>query len=146
MIEQVVRKLLHRPDIREGLRVCYKLQTEKELPGEQIKLVIKGRFGEQLFRELLFFGFFELRGERLAFVYNAEREARQILRRHRLMELFWEKSLGLDDGAASRQARQLEPYLDQELEGAICTSLGHPKRCKHGGAIPPGGCCPSDAS
>lgn len=146
MIKHGVRKLLHRPDIREGLRVCYKLQTEKAMAGEQIKLVIKGRFGDQLFRELLFFGFFELRNERLAFVYNAEKEARRILRRHRLLELFWEKSLSLEDGAANRQARRVEPHLDQELERALCSSLGHPKRCKHGGVIPAGDCCPADAS
>jgi DtxR family Mn-dependent transcriptional regulator len=35
----------------------------------------------------------------------------------------------------------MEHILHEGLEEAVCTLLGHPRYCPHGGEIPPGKCC-----
>ena len=40
-----------------------------------------------------------------------------------------------------RDACLIEHAISAEVEGAICTMLGHPPTCPHGKPIPPGKCC-----
>jgi DtxR family Mn-dependent transcriptional regulator len=63
-------------------------------------------------------------------------EARRIIRRHRLMELFLTQVLGLDWSEVDREAEALEHAISARLEQAIAEYLGEPLEDPHGHLIP----------
>jgi DtxR family Mn-dependent transcriptional regulator len=70
--------------------------------------------------------------------------ARRIVRNHRLAELLLDRFLEVDVDEASHEivACAIEHHISDEIADAVCTKLGHPKKCPHGNDIPPGKCCP----
>ncbi len=73
---------------------------------------------------------------------KGKKEARQIIRRHRLAERLLHDVLGIEDEeAAERHACDFEHVLEENVADNICTLLGHPKFCPDGKPIPPGECC-----
>jgi DtxR family Mn-dependent transcriptional regulator len=70
-----------------------------------------------------------------------EREARQIVRRHRLAEVLFNQVLELPMEVSEAEACTLEHVLTPEATTAGCAFLGHPPLCPHGRPIPPGECC-----
>lgn len=78
---------------------------------------------------------------------KGRRAARSGIRRHRLIETWLIRSLGLGWTAAHEEAHRLEHALSPTLEGVIAERLGHPKRDPHGAPIPDAdGHFPSEAS
>lgn len=75
----------------------------------------------------------------VALTASGEGRARDIIRRHRLAERLFADVLDLKD--FERDACLIEHAISPEVEGAICTMLGHPPTCPHGKPIPPGKCC-----
>ncbi len=74
------------------------------------------------------------------------RRAADIVRRHRLAELLFTECLHMQNEAEiEQQACKFEHILSREATDKICTVLGHPTRCPHGGPIPPGACCTAAA-
>lgn len=68
---------------------------------------------------------------------NAGRdEARRVIRRHRLIELFLTKVLGLDWSEVDAEAEALEHAISPRLEQAIAAHLGEPLEDPHGHLIP----------
>ncbi len=65
-----------------------------------------------------------------------ERQALRILRRHRLVELFLHKCLGLNWDEIHEEAEVLEHALSDRLESRIDEWLGHPAFDPHGEPIP----------
>lgn len=63
-------------------------------------------------------------------------EARRVIRRHRLMELFLTKVLGLDWSEVDAEAELLEHAISPRLEQAIARHLGEPLEDPHGHLIP----------
>jgi DtxR family Mn-dependent transcriptional regulator len=63
-------------------------------------------------------------------------EARRVIRRHRLVELFLNKVLGLDWSEVDAEAESLEHAISPRLEQAIATHLGEPLEDPHGHPIP----------
>lgn len=63
-------------------------------------------------------------------------EARRVIRRHRLMELFLTRVLGLDWSEVDAEAEALEHAISPRLEQAIATYLGEPIEDPHGHPIP----------
>ncbi|MFQ5712037.1 MAG: metal-dependent transcriptional regulator, partial [Candidatus Geothermarchaeales archaeon] len=65
--------------------------------------------------------------------------ARRIIRNHRLVEVLMKKALSveIDEEAVCG----MEHHMDEDFANALCTSLGHPRRCPHGNPIPRGECC-----
>lgn len=63
-------------------------------------------------------------------------EARRVIRRHRLMELFLTKVLGLDWSEVDEEAELLEHAISPRLEQAIARHLGEPLEDPHGHPIP----------
>ena len=74
------------------------------------------------------------RGARLTATGIAE--ARRIIRRHRLMELFLTRVLGLDWSEVDAEAEILEHAISPRLEQAIADYLGDPPEDPHGHPIP----------
>jgi DtxR family Mn-dependent transcriptional regulator len=63
-------------------------------------------------------------------------EARRVIRRHRLMELFLTRVLGLDWSEVDAEAEALEHAISPRLEQAIAAYLGEPLEDPHGHLIP----------
>jgi DtxR family Mn-dependent transcriptional regulator len=74
------------------------------------------------------------RGVRLS--ESGRKVALEVLRHHRLLELYLVESLGLDWDAVHAEAEVLEHVLSDELEQAIAAKLGNPTLDPHGEAIP----------
>src|ERR671928_1648379 len=65
-----------------------------------------------------------------------ERVALEIIRHHRLLELYLTKSLDVPWDRVHAEAEVLEHHLSEELEELIAAKLGHPTRDPHGDPIP----------
>ncbi|MEI7683585.1 MAG: metal-dependent transcriptional regulator, partial [Planctomycetota bacterium] len=63
-------------------------------------------------------------------------QARRVIRRHRLVELFLTKVLGLDWSEVDAEAELLEHAISPRLEEAIAAHLGEPVEDPHGHPIP----------
>jgi DtxR family Mn-dependent transcriptional regulator len=63
-------------------------------------------------------------------------QARRVIRRHRLVELFLTRVLGLDWSEVDAEAEALEHSISPRLEQAIATHLGEPLEDPHGHPIP----------
>jgi DtxR family Mn-dependent transcriptional regulator len=64
------------------------------------------------------------------------REARRVIRRHRLVELFLTKVLQLDWSEVDAEAEALEHAISPRLEHALAAYLGEPLEDPHGHLIP----------
>jgi DtxR family transcriptional regulator, Mn-dependent transcriptional regulator len=65
-----------------------------------------------------------------------ERIALEVVRHHRLLELYLMKALGLRWDQVHAEAERLEHYLSEEVESRIDAALGHPTHDPHGDPIP----------
>jgi DtxR family Mn-dependent transcriptional regulator len=63
-------------------------------------------------------------------------EARRVIRRHRLVELFLTRVLGLDWSEVDAEAEALEHAISPRLEQALAAYLGEPLEDPHGHPIP----------
>jgi len=63
-------------------------------------------------------------------------EARRVIRRHRLVELFLTRVLGLDWSEVDAEAEALEHAISPRLEQAMAAHLGEPVEDPHGHPIP----------
>src|SRR4051794_15245632 len=64
------------------------------------------------------------------------RVALEVLRHHRLLELYLAQSLGVPWDRVHDEAEVLEHHISEELEELIATALGNPTRDPHGDPIP----------
>jgi DtxR family Mn-dependent transcriptional regulator len=65
-----------------------------------------------------------------------ERVAVEVIRHHRLLELYLAETLGLHVDEVHEEADRLEHVLSEELEARIDKSLGFPTHDPHGDPIP----------
>lgn len=86
-------------------------------------------------------GLLRLDGTRVALTEDGERQARDVVRRHRLTERLFRDLLDLGEEPMEKQACEFEHILSPEATDSVCTLLGHPPTCPHGKPIPPGPCC-----
>jgi DtxR family Mn-dependent transcriptional regulator len=64
------------------------------------------------------------------------RVALEVLRHHRLLELYLAESLGVPWDRVHDEAEVLEHHISEELEERIAAKLGHPTHDPHGDPIP----------
>jgi DtxR family Mn-dependent transcriptional regulator len=74
------------------------------------------------------------RGARLS--PAGRRVALEVIRHHRLLELYLAETLGLDVDAVHDEADRLEHVISEELEARIDSALGFPTHDPHGDPIP----------
>jgi DtxR family Mn-dependent transcriptional regulator len=67
---------------------------------------------------------------------EGRRVALEVLRHHRLLELFLARELGMSWDRVHAEAEVLEHVLSEELEELIAARLGHPAVDPHGDPIP----------
>ena len=65
-----------------------------------------------------------------------EQVAIEVIRHHRLIELFLAETLGLHVDAVHDEADRLEHVISEELEARIDRALGYPTHDPHGDPIP----------
>lgn len=65
-----------------------------------------------------------------------ERVALEVIRHHRLLELYLAETLGVDVEDVHEEADRLEHALSEELEARIDRALGFPTHDPHGDPIP----------
>jgi DtxR family Mn-dependent transcriptional regulator len=67
---------------------------------------------------------------------SGRRIALEVIRHHRLLELFLAEVLDMPWDRVHQEAEVLEHVLSEELEGVIAAKLGHPTHDPHGDPIP----------
>ena len=67
---------------------------------------------------------------------SGRRVALEVMRHHRLLELYLVESLGVPWDRVHDEAEVLEHVLSEELEALIAAKLGHPTHDPHGDPIP----------
>jgi DtxR family transcriptional regulator, Mn-dependent transcriptional regulator len=65
-----------------------------------------------------------------------ERVALEVIRHHRLLELYLAETLGVDVADVHEEADRLEHVISEELEARIDRALGFPTHDPHGDPIP----------
>jgi DtxR family transcriptional regulator, Mn-dependent transcriptional regulator len=65
-----------------------------------------------------------------------ERVALEVIRHHRLLELYLAETLGLGVADVHDEAERLEHVISEELEAKIDRALGYPTHDPHGDPIP----------
>ncbi|HPP67026.1 MAG TPA: metal-dependent transcriptional regulator [bacterium] len=78
-------------------------------------------------------------GEGAFLTKKGEEKARQLVRRHRLWEVFFHDVLGLKE--FNDMANSIEHEATGNVEESLCDFLGHPQQCPDGKPIPRGSCC-----
>ena len=73
---------------------------------------------------------------RRALTASGERVALEVIRHHRLLELYLAETLGLHVDAVHDEADRLEHVISEELEARIDRALGFPTHDPHGDPIP----------
>jgi DtxR family Mn-dependent transcriptional regulator len=64
------------------------------------------------------------------------RVALEVIRHHRLLELYLAEAMGYDWDAVHDEAERLEHHVSEEFESRMDTLLGHPEFDPHGDPIP----------
>jgi DtxR family Mn-dependent transcriptional regulator len=67
---------------------------------------------------------------------DGERVALEVLRHHRLLELYLAEHLGVPWDRVHEEAEALEHVISEDLEARIAAKLGHPTHDPHGDPIP----------
>lgn len=97
--------------------------------------------GDEEARLLVREGLLIRQGDDLVLTQEGRVMAEDVTRRHRLTEVLLASLLGLDKERATEIGCIVEHDIRPEMVDGICTLLGHPITCPHGGPIPPGDCC-----
>lgn len=66
-----------------------------------------------------------------------ERRALRVVRRHRLLETFLHRALGVPWDELHAEAEVLGPVISERFEERMAAALGHPTHDPHGDPIPP---------
>ena len=65
-----------------------------------------------------------------------EKIALEVIRHHRLLELYLAQAMGYSWDQVDAEAEKLEHHISEEFEARIDALLGHPRTCPHGDPIP----------
>lgn len=76
------------------------------------------------------------RAEGIELTPAGRKVALEILRHHRLLEVYLKEALGYSWDQVDEEAEKLEHHISEEFEDRIDRMLGHPKRDPHGSPIP----------
>jgi len=72
----------------------------------------------------------------VALTPEGQRVALEVMRHHRLLELYLAEHLGVPWDRVHEEAEALEHVLSEDLEARIAAKLGHPTHDPHGDPIP----------
>jgi DtxR family Mn-dependent transcriptional regulator len=127
--------------IQDYLKAIYKLQDESgkvTVSGLARNLEVSPASASAMVKKL---GALDLVADRkpyrgVALTEAGERIAIEIIRHHRLLELYLAETLGVAVEDVHDEADRLEHVLSEELEARIDRALGYPTHDPHGDPIP----------
>lgn len=123
-------------------RIWTQKEKGKEDLGELLALT-PVKDGDKWIKHLCKDGLALVRNETVKLTKSGEKEAGQIIRRHRLTERLFADVFRTSEEVWEKEACALEheAILVTEAVNSICAFLGHPPTCPHGRPIPRGSCC-----
>jgi DtxR family transcriptional regulator, Mn-dependent transcriptional regulator len=74
--------------------------------------------------------------QRVDLTPQGEKMALEIIRHHRLLELYLVQAMGFTWDSVHAEAERLEHHISEEFESRIDELLGYPAACPHGDPIP----------
>ena len=126
--------------IQDYLKEIYKLGVESErvstsaLAGRQ---QVSAASASAMVKKLAALGLAEHTPYRgVTLTHAGEQVALEVIRHHRLLELYLAETLGIDVDDVHQEADRLEHALSEELETRIDRALGFPTHDPHGDPIP----------
>src|SRR5215210_3499580 len=126
--------------IQDYLKEIYKLGVETERVSTNAlahRQQVSAASASAMVKKLAALGLAEHAPYRGVFLTTAgEQVALEVIRHHRLLELYLAQTLGIDVKDVHDEADRLEHALSDELEARIDTALGYPTHDPHGDPIP----------
>ena len=126
--------------VEEYLEAIYHLQEKKELISTSklaAKLNVSSPSASDMIKKLADRGFVKYKPYKgVALTKKGEKEAVDLVRRHRISERFLTDILGLDWDAVHDEACKFEHVLSKNVQERLEKVLGNPKTCPHGNPIP----------
>jgi len=133
------KKVLVSQAVQDYLKTIYLLQGEGTVPTTEIarQLNVSGASVTGMLKRLSaenFVDYNSYKGARLT--KKGEKIALDIIRLHRLLELYLKEMLGFTLDKVHEEACRLEHYISEEFGDKIAALLGDPKYDPHGHPIP----------
>ena len=127
--------------VEDYAKAIYALQSETGCPVSNNALAerlgVSAASATNMVKRLQSLGLVEhLRYHGVELTPAGRRVALEVLRHHRLLELYLAESLGLSWDRVHAEAEVLEHHISEELEELIAEALGHPTHDPHGDPIP----------
>jgi DtxR family transcriptional regulator, Mn-dependent transcriptional regulator len=126
--------------IQDYLKEIYKLETESERVSTSSlarRQQVSPASASAMVKKLAALGLAEHTPYRgVTLTHAGEQVALEVIRHHRLLELYLAETLGIAVDDVHQEADRLEHALSEELEARIDKALGFPTHDPHGEAIP----------
>ncbi len=128
------------PSVEDYIKAIYKAQTESEQVTTQdlaARVQVSAPAVSKMLRrltQLRLVTHTPYRGVQLT--EAGEKMALEIVRHHRLLELYLVQALGYGWEEVHQEAERLEHHISEEFEARIDALLGYPTTCPHGDPIP----------
>lgn len=121
-------KAIYLLEQREGKVTTKALAVALDVAAPSVTAMIKRLHGMRLVRHTRYRG--------VSLSPTGRRMALEVIRHHRLLELYLVEALGLPWDQVHEEAERLEHFISEELEERIAERLGHPVADPHGDPIP----------
>jgi DtxR family Mn-dependent transcriptional regulator len=125
----------------EILELIWTAREEGKESLDEIPQLRHGKEVKHLLKNMAKKGLIALKDNRVYFQSMGEKEAAEIIRRHRLAETLLSIVFELEESQVEHTACKFEHILSTKVTESVCTFLGHPRYCPHGKSIPPAECC-----
>lgn len=126
--------------VEDYVKTIYKLQTQTETVSTSALAERTGTSAAAVTKmlkhlaEANLVAYTPYHGVRLTLM--GEKIALEVIRHHRLLELYLNQAMGYSWDKVDAEAEKLEHVISEEFEARIDTLLGHPRACPHGDPIP----------
>ncbi len=131
---------MHTAAVEDYVKTIYKLQTQTETVSTSALAERTGTTAAAVTKmlkhlaQLHLVSYTPYHGVRLSPM--GEKIALEVIRHHRLLELYLAQAMGYSWDQVDAEAEKLEHVISEEFEERIDTLLGHPRTCPHGDPIP----------
>jgi len=128
------------PSVEDYIKAIYKAHAENGNVAAQdlaVRLGVSAPAVSKMMRRLA-----ELRlishtpYQGLKLTHSGDKLALEIIRHHRLLELYLVQAMGFSWDSVHEEAERLEHHISEEFEDRIDQLLGYPTACPHGDPIP----------
>lgn len=131
---------MHTAAVEDYVKTIYKLQTQTETVSTSALAERTGTTAAAVTKmlkhlaQLHLVSYTPYHGVRLSPM--GEKIALEVIRHHRLLELYLAQAMGYSWDQVDAEAEKLEHVISEEFEARIDTLLGYPQTCPHGDPIP----------